>query len=91
MTEKTALSSTDETVMQQDVNPGDILKIIEKHIKDRGGIIAILEGVVSPTRSHIRARQNFGVRIAEYHLRLVQLPPLNRNGFALGIVGDREG
>ena len=45
MTEKTAPSSTDETVMQQDVNPGDILKIIEKHITDRGGIIAILEEI----------------------------------------------
>ena len=43
MTEKAALSSTDDAVMQQDVNPANIIKIIEKHAGDRGEIIAILE------------------------------------------------
>jgi NADH-quinone oxidoreductase subunit E len=45
MTEKAALSSTDDVVMQQDVNPANIVKIIEKHAGDRGGIIAILEEI----------------------------------------------
>ena len=45
MTEKAALSSTDDAVMQQDVNPANIIKIIEKHAGDRGEIIAILEEI----------------------------------------------
>ena len=45
MTEKAALSSTEDAVMQQDVNPANIIKIIEKHAEDRGGIIAILEEI----------------------------------------------
>jgi len=45
MTEKAALLSTDDAVMQQDVNPANVIKIIEKHAEDRGGIIAILEEI----------------------------------------------
>jgi len=45
MIQKAAASNGGEITTQQDVDPVNITKIIEKHDKDRGGIIAILEEI----------------------------------------------
>jgi len=45
MIQKAVVSNGNEVMTQHEVDPGSIIKIIEKHAEDRGGIIAILEEI----------------------------------------------
>ena len=45
MIQKAVVSNGKEVMTLQNVDPGNITKFIEKHVKDRGGIIAILEEI----------------------------------------------
>jgi len=45
MKQQTVLSNQNDVVTEQQIDPQDIIGIVEKHSEDRGGLIAILEDI----------------------------------------------